>query len=291
MQKFEYIQPNSTGEATRFLAANADEALVIGGGTAAIVLLQMDILRPRYVVDIGRIAELQTPPSINGSGLEIGALTTIRTLERSAAVREAFGPLAEAASQVGNVRVRNSATIGGSISYGEPETDTPPMLIALDAKVNVANTTGARVVPLAEFFRGPYETVLEPGELVTSVSIPPLGEHAGGCHMKFTIGSPENKPVANVSALLRLDPASGRCTDARVVMGAVGPVPMISEAISRLQEELPTDALLAEIATRASEEVDPQDDVRGPIWYKRRIVRVLVERALKCALERATAGR
>ena len=143
---------------------------------------------------------------------------------------------------------------------------------------------------LSSFFKGPYETDLAPGELITAVSIPAMGEHAGGCHLKFTIGSPENKPVANVAAVLRLD-ASKHCVEARVVMGAAGPVPVVAEAASLLRNELPTDALFAEVARRASDEADPLEDVRGPIWYKRRIVRVLVEKALKCALQRAEATR
>ena len=124
MRKFEYVQPTSVDEATRFLAANADDALVIGGGTAAVVLLEMGMLRPKYVVDIGRIAALKAAPAVNGAGMRMGALTTIRTLERAPAVREAFAPLQEAASQVGNVRVRNFATVGGSI---KPSVELNPL--------------------------------------------------------------------------------------------------------------------------------------------------------------------
>jgi aerobic carbon-monoxide dehydrogenase medium subunit len=123
MRRFEYIRPASLSDATSFLAGNAEESLVIGGGTAAVVLLDMGILRPRYVVDLGGLSELRGVR--NGSGLEIGALTSIRTLERDPLVRERYGLLTEAASQVANVRVRNMATVGGTISYGEPQTDTP----------------------------------------------------------------------------------------------------------------------------------------------------------------------
>jgi carbon-monoxide dehydrogenase medium subunit len=289
MRRFEYVQPQTVDEAVSFLASNADDSLLMSGGTAAVVLLEMGVARPRYVVDLGRIADLAAPPSEEDDGLRMGALTTMRTLERDPVITGKWAPLAEAASQVANVRVRNVATVGGSIGYGEPQTDAPPMLIALGAAVTLAGPGGERTVPLDGFFWSPYETALGPGEIVTGVSVPPLGERAGGCHLKFTIGSPENKPVANVSALLRLD-ADRRCEDARIVMGAAGPVPLVAAAAERLRGEMPSDGLIAEVARLASLEAEPIEDVRGPVWYKRRIIRVLVERALKCALQRAEAN-
>ena len=144
---------------------------------------------------------------------------------------------------------------------------------------------------LEEFYLGPYETALKVGEVLTEVYVPLPPPGSAGCHMKFTIGSPDNKPVANVSTLVQLDAANGRFVDARIVMGAVGPVPMMAkEPASLLKGERPEGKLIAEVARRASEQADPVDDLRGPAWYKRRIIKVLVERGLKCALERAMAN-
>ena len=290
MRRFEYVRPAGVQEAVRFLGEHPDDALVMGGGTAAVVLMSMGVLRPRYLVDLGGIAELEGARALDGGGLHLGALTTVRTLERDPGIRRAYGLLADAASQVANVRVRNMATVGGSVCYGEPQTDVPPALIALGATATLARTGGTRSVELGRFFRGPYETALEPGELLTGVSLPAPEPGSAGCHMKLTIGPPESKPVANASVLVRLE--AGRCVDARIVMGAVGPVPAAAEAAaSRLLGEPPHDGLIAEVAAEASEGTDPRDDLRGPAWYKRRMMRVLVEKALRCALQHAKTER
>ncbi len=288
MRSFEYVRPGSVAEAARFLADNEDDALAIGGGTAAVVLMNMGVLRPRYVVDLSGLDELRRMDATD-AGLRLGALTTLRSLERETMVRDGWGLLAEAASQVANVRVRNVATIGGSIAYGEPQTDTPVALIAMGATVGVSGPERQREVALADFFHGPYETALETGELITGISVPRPAGRTGGCHVKFTVGSPENKPVANAAAMVRLDDA-GHCADVSIVMGAVGPVPVVaSDAAGKLWGEVPSESLIAEVAAAASEAADPIDDLRGPVWYKRRIIKVLVGRALTCALSRATA--
>ena len=293
MRPFEYVRPTTVGEATDFLREHGDDALVVAGGTAAVVMMTLGVLRPEYVVDVGFIPELG--PELRGSragdaGLRLGALTTVRSIERDPAIAGAYGLLADAASQVANVRVRNRATVGGSVCYGEPQTDLPPALIAMGASATIAASTGVRTVPLAGFFEGPYETVLQAGELLTEITVPLPEPGTFGCHAKFTVGSPENKPVANASVLVRTDEA-GRCVEARIVMGAVGPVPVVAEAAAALLAgEVPDAKLIAEVAARAADATDPQDDLRGPVWYKRRIAAVLVERALLCALRKAGHG-
>ena len=289
MQPFEYVRPDTVAEATGFLADHADSSFVLGGGSAAVVMLELGIVRPEYVVDLGRLEELDGIEQ-NG-GLRIGALTRIRILELAPQIRSDYGLLAEAASQVANVRVRNVATVGGAVAYGEPQTDTPTALMALGATVRIAGPKGDRTVPLEEFYVGPYETVLRPGELVAGVDVPRPLHGSGGSHLKFTVGSPENKPVANAAALVTVEPSSGVCRAARVVMGATGPAPVVAQAVEGLIGDAPSSAQVAEVAAAAAEEADPIEDLRGPIWYKRRITKVLVERALTCALQRAQGER
>ena len=286
MRPFEYVRPATVGEATDFLRDHADDSLVVAGGTAAVVMMSLGVLRPDYVVDVAAIPELRRT-RMDGGGLRLGALTTVRTLEHDPGVAQTYGLLADAASQVANVRVRNRATVGGSVCYGEPQTDLPPALIAMGASVSLSASGTTRTVPLDGFFKGPYETDLAPGELLTEITVPQPGPGTFGCHMKFTVGSPENKPVANVSALVRLDD-TGRCVEARIVMGAVGPTPVVAdEAAALLVGEVPSAKLVAEVASGAADRTDPSDDLRGPVWYKRRITRVLVERALRCAMHKA----
>ena len=287
MRPFEYIRPATVGEASRILTERGDGAFVIGGGSAAVVMLRLGVVRPECVVDLGGVGALR---GLNANGaLRIGALTPIRALELDGSVRERWGLLAEAASQVANVRVRNAATVGGAVAYGEPQTDTPTALAALNATVRVAGAAGERAVPIGEFHLGPYETALAPGEIVIGLDVPAPLPHTGGAHLKFTIGSPENKPVANASALVTLDPASGKCVAARIVMGAAGPTPVAAQAAEGLLDDFPSPERIAEVAAAAAEEADPMEDLRGPVWHKRRVLKVLTERALLCATQRAQA--
>lgn len=285
MRPFEYIRPASIAEAVGVLSERGDDAFVIGGGSAAVVMLHLGVVRPEVVVDLGRIEEMRGLRR-NG-GLHIGGLASIRSLELDDGVRTAYPLIAEAASQVANVRVRNVATVGGAVAYGEPQTDTPTALTASGASVRIAGVSGERSVPISEFYVGPYETVLEQGEIVTGIDVPEPPPHTGGSHIKFTVGSPENKPVANASALVTLDPSSGACVAARVVMGAAGPVPVVTNAAGALVGGELSPERIAEVAAAAAAEADPIEDLRGPEWYKRRILRILVERALTCALQRA----
>ena len=291
MRRFEYLQPSSVQETVGILDREGEDALLLAGGTALVVLMSQGLLRPRCVVDLGGIAELSGVASVGDGGVRIGATTRLSELQGDGSAVTSHQPLREAASQVASVRVRNVATVGGSVCYGEPQTDVPPALIALGAQAVLVGPQGRRSVEMQHFYVGPYETVLERGELLTEILLPPRRAGAGGCHVKFTIGPRENRPVVNVSVALTVDPATGRCGNVRIAMGAVGPVPILATgAMQLLEEELPDDRLIAEAARLASEQADPADDLRGSVWYKRRIVRVLVERAMKCALERAKNG-
>ena len=291
MRQFEYAQPTNVQEAISLLDREGEDALLLAGGTALVIMLAQGLLRPRYVVDLTGVLDLQGVESMDGGRVRVGALTRLRALERTNPALSAHAPLQEAASQVASVRVRNVATVGGSVCYGEPQTDVPPALIALGATAVVQGSQGIRSIEMERFYAGPYETALEPGELLTEILLPPRPAEAGGCHVKFTIGPSENKPVVNVSVALSVDPATGRCTSVRIVMGAVGPTPLLATgAMQLLEEERPDDRLIAEAARIASEQADPMEDLRGSVWYKRRIVKVLVERAVTCALERAKSG-
>ena len=249
MRPFEYIRPTSVAEAVGALTERGEDAFVLGGGSAAVVMLRLGVVRPEVVVDLGGIEEMRGLRR-NG-GLHIGALASIRSLELDDGVRAAYPLLAEAASQVANVRVRNVATVGGAVAYGEPQTDTPTALTASGAVVRIAGVSGERSVPIDEFYAGPYETVLEQGEIVAGIDVPEPPPNTGGAHIKFTVGSPENKPVANASALVTVDPSSGACTAARVVMGAAGPTPVVANAAGALVGVEASAERIAEVAAAA----------------------------------------
>jgi len=171
IRSFELLQPRSLPEAVALLQKHGDDARAIGGGTTLVILMKQRALHYPYLVD------LQTIPGLNeikkeNDGVRVGALVTHRMIELSPQIRQSFPVVAEAFSHIGNVRVRQTASVGGNLAHADYRLDPPPPLLALGAEVSAFGPNGARTIPLKSFFRGVYETVLEPGEILTEVKIP-----------------------------------------------------------------------------------------------------------------------
>jgi carbon-monoxide dehydrogenase medium subunit len=179
---------------------------------------------------------------------------------------------------VANIRIRNMATIAGNLAHADYQSDPPTALVALNASVELTSNRGSRSVKLADFLLGPYETGLEPGELISAVLVPPPEDTAKGTYLKFTTRSSEDRPCAGVAATTRW--LNGVCEEARVVVGAVSPTPVLVRGDHFLQGKRFTSEWIEEIADNAGNAVDPIDDLRGTATYKRRLVKVLVQRAL-----------
>ena len=285
LRPFEYVEPASVAEASRFLAEHPEDARIYAGGTSLLLLMKQGIVRPDYLVNIKRIPELRYIE--NGSDtIRIGALTTHHDLEVSPVIREQLPAIAELEPQVANIRVRSTGTIGGNLGFAEPLTDLPPLLIALDARVKVADPNGERVFPLEELFAGYYETTLQPHELITEVQVDRIKPGWGFRYLRFSVGS--DKPAVGCAVGVRLDPASGKCVEARCVLGCVAPTPLrIREAETVLQGNPYREELAAEAGRLAAEACSPLDDLRGSAGYKRAMVGVLVGRAVQDGFRQA----
>ncbi len=279
LKPFEYVEPASVAEASRFLAEHPEDARIYAGGTSLLLLMKQGIVRPDYLVNIKRIPGLRYIE--NGSGtIRIGALTTHHDLEVSPVIREQLPAIAKLEPQVANIRVRSTGTIGGNLGFAEPLTDLPPLLIALDARVKVADTNSERVFPLEELFAGYYETILQPHELITEVQVDRMKPGWGFRYLRFSVGS--DKPAVGCAVGVRVDPASGKCVEARCVLGCVAPTPLrIREAEAVLQGNPYRAEITAEAGRVAAEACSPLDDLRGSAGYKRAIVGVLVGRAVQ----------
>ena len=278
MRYFELHEPRSLAEACSALS-NTD-ARPVAGGTALLTVIKQGLLAPKALVNLKKIRDGSTISFDSQRGMRIGALATISEIETSSLVREHYPILAEACHVVANIRIRNMATIGGNLAHGDYHSDPPPVLAALDASVEIASGgRGARAMKLAEFQRGSYETALEPGELITGISIPPLAQGFQGSYIKFTTGSSEERPCAGVAVLARME--NGACRELRLAVGAVSPRPLriaAAEEMARGQTFHPQ--LIERIAAEAARAVDPIEDVRGPADYKSHLVGVLVRRAI-----------
>lgn len=278
MRKFDLLEPKSIQEACELLRSE-DDARLIGGGTALLILIKQGLVRPRNLINLKKLEEAGAITYDAGTGLRIEALATIREVENSLLVREHCPVLAAACHEVANVRIRHLATLGGNLAHGDYQSDLPGVLMALDARAELRSSTGTRMVRVADFLVGLYETALAPGEILTAVIVPPIRGRLFGKYVKFTTGSSEERPCAGITALVRVE--QNALVEARLAVGAVGPVPLL------ICELDPSKEAVLEMAARASCDVDAIEDLRGSIAYKRHLVGVLGRRALIEVWERA----
>ena len=280
MHGFELLEPRSLAEACAVIASDTD-AKPIAGGTALLTVIRQRLLRPKRLVNLSKIRDGSAISFDPQKGMRIGALATINEIETSALVQQHYPQLADACHVVANIRIRNMATIGGNLAHADYQADPPSVLAALDAKVELRSNRARREVRLPEFQRGSYETALEPGELITAILIPPMPEGMKGVYVKFTTGSSGERPCAGVAALARME--NGTCRELRLAVGAVSPRPVrVTRGEDMARGKALNEDLIEGIATEAARLVDPIEDVRGPINYKRHLVEVLTRRAI-CA--------
>ena len=289
LRKFEYIEPSNVRDASRFMAEHPEEARIYAGGTSLLLLMKQGIVRPAYLVNIKKIPGLRYIE--NGSAaIRIGGLTTHHDLEVSPIIRQFLPAIAEVEPQVANIRVRSTGTIGGNLGFAEPLTDLPPVLIALDARIKVADSNKERVFPLEQLFAGYYETTLQPHELIAEIQVDRIEPHFGLQYLRFSVGS--DKPAVGCAVGVRLDPATGACVDARCVLGCVAPTPLrVRKAEDVLRGSRFSAELAAEAGRVASQACSPLSDLRGSAEYKRAMVSVLVRRATEEAFRRAEGSR
>jgi len=281
MRRFNIVEPRSIEEACKILAADEDVKL-ISGGTALLILIKHGILLPQTLVNLKKIREASAITYDAADGLRIGGLATIYDVESAPEVRSYYPLLAQACHVVANIRIRNMATIGGNLAHADSQSDPPAALVALDASVQLTKRSGARTVKLADFLRGSYETELARDEILTAVLVPPARADVKATYLKFTTRSSEDRPCAGVAAWVSR--ANGTVEEARVVVGAVSPAPVVLSQKGFGSAKALTADVIAEIGREAAAAVDPIDDLRGPADYKRHIVGVMVRRALnECA--------
>jgi len=287
MKAFEYREPDSLEEVLALLNDHGEDAKIIAGGTALVIMLNQRLIMPSYLVSLRKLPGLDTVKSVDGA-LQLGALVTHRAVETSPLVRDQIPVLAETYRQVATLRIRNMATVGGTLAHADPSQDSPVTLMALDARVRLISKGGSREVPLNEFFTDYYETVLQPDELLTDVLVPAPKPHTGSIYLKFLPRTEDDYATVGVAASVEIEPASQRCQECRIVMGGVAPTPLrVQEAEALLSGQKWAPELLRNAASLAQEHTDPISDSRGSSDYKREMAGVCVRRALEQAGQRA----
>lgn len=283
MTPFELLEPRTLREAAALLEAGGDAARPVGGGVAVMLMMKMGVLRPAQLVSLAAVEPRYAEIAVDDAGhLRLGALATLRAIERSALVQAQVPVLARALRRLSNVRVRNVATLGGHLAHADPHMDLPPVLVALDAQVRLVGPAGERLLPLAGFHTGYLETVLGRGELVAEVICPVQGARRA-TYLKRTTRAADDWPALGLAAVLEVDGDTLR--DVRLVASAATDVPTrLVQAEAVLRGERPDDSLLARAGEAAAAEARLIGDEHGSAAYKRELLRVCVGRAVRDAL-------
>ncbi len=286
---FEYLAPTTVVEAVTALQEFAGEAKVLAGGQSLMPMLNMRLARPGLIVDLGQVQDLDYIRESSGR-LAIGAMTTKRSVERSALVQNHQPLLHAATTSIGHPQIRNRGTVGGSMAQADPAAEYPATAVALDATLRAIGPNGERSIRAEDFFVTYLTTALGPGELLTEVSVPMFGARTGWGFSEITRRHGDFA-MAGAAVTVSLDEAE-RCTEPTIVLFGVGPTPVrVRNAEDLVRDERPGDTLCDSVGRQVSEEIDePLADVHASAEYRRHLAGVMARQALAQALARAAAS-
>jgi len=283
--QFDYEAPATLDEAINLLAQDPDGTKVLAGGHSLIPAMKLRLQSPQMLIDLGTVPGLRGVRA-DGNQLVIGALTVHADVASSDLVRKHVPGLAEAASLIGDVQVRNRGTIGGSVAHADPAADLPVILTALDAAFVVQSSSGNRTIAVDEFFTDFYTTAISANEILTEIRVPLPGARCGTAYAKLP--HPASGYVVVSAGVLVTRQASGSCTAARVAIGGLGSGPCRAIATEiELQGKPLTPQIIAAAAAKAAEETDPVEDSYASVEYKLHVATVYARMAIEAALERA----
>ena len=263
-----------------------EDGKILAGGHSLIPLMKLRLAQPGHLVDIGGIHELASIRE-EGGRVVIGGLATHHAIETSDLVRAKVGMLAECASVIGDLQVRNRGTIGGSLAHADPAADYPAAVLALEAEIQIEGSGALRMVKAEEFFLELMTTAVNPGEMLTQVAFAPVPAGAGFTYVKHRQPA-SGFAIVGVAALLTLD-QKGNCDRVRVGITGLGPKPFRAKGVEdALQGKAPALAIGA-AAAHASDGIDGLSDLHASAEFRAELARVYTRRALETAAARARA--
>jgi carbon-monoxide dehydrogenase medium subunit len=282
---FDYHSPATLDEALVLLDRHGDKAKILAGGQSLLPMLKLRLGQVGVLVDIGRVPGLEYIKE-EGGVLKIGAATRESALERSELIRSKYPILLDTAAVIADPLVRNRATVGGNIAHSDPANDHPATMLALGATAVARGPKGERTIPIDKFFTGIFATALAPNEILTEIRIPVLPPRSGGAYRKL-----ERKvgDFATAAAAVQLTlGANGEITQVGIGLTAMGDTPVkATDAEVYLKGKQANRAAVTEASRLAAAATLPTADRRGAVDYKREMARVLTERALRQAIQRA----
>ncbi len=291
MREFEYTAPTTLEEAIGQMAANGNGARALAGGTDLLVQLRADRFQIDRVVDVKGIAELNQLSCSAAEGLTLGAAVPCYRVYEDETIAGLYPALADSASIIGSIQIQSRASVGGNLCNAAPSGDSIPALIVLEATCNVTGPNGSRTIPVEEFCAGPGRNVLQPGELLVTLRLPPPKPNSGAHYLRFAPRNEMDIAIVGVGASVVLDDARQRIVSARIALASVAPTPVFArEAGDLLAGKEASEASFEEAAEAAKAATTPISDMRGTAHQRTHLVGVLTKRALRGAIKRAREG-
>ncbi len=286
LEQVEYVRPGTVGEALELLAAN-EGAAPLAGGQSLVNVLKNRVASVALLVDITRLDELRRLRRAGDGSLEIGACVTYDELDRSEEVRERHDVLADVAGHIEDQQIRSRGTIGGNCCLSDPTNNLPPIIVALGATMHLRSRRAERSVPAEEFFKGYFLTALEPGELLVSITVPPLPKGSGAGYCSLALAA-DAKAIVRAAARVTLAAGAATVEDARVVMARLAHVPVRAAAAEDgLRGATPDEGSVRRATASAGEGHEPISDSHGSGAYRREMAPVVAKRAVLQAIEGA----
>jgi CO/xanthine dehydrogenase FAD-binding subunit len=281
LPKFRHFETKSVKEACSLLSKHKGRAKLIAGGTDLLVSMKKREVAPKYLIDIKGIRDLNYIRYQRGV-LMIGAVTPLNEIESSSIIQERFPILASACHQIGTPQVRNLGTIGGNLCNASPSADTAPALIGLGAKVKIMGLKGEKIIPLEKFFVGSGQSVLQDSEMLTEIQVPkPIGRNRG-VYVKLPARTAIDIAAVGVAVIVTLGSEDNKIADIKIILGAVAPTPMRARRAEKIMKgKAIEEQLIEKVAQVAAEEARPISDIRGSAEYRKEMVRVLTQRAIR----------
>ncbi len=286
MHAFVYERPGTLADAVALLSRHGPDARLLAGGTDLIIRLRDGSLRPRAVIDVKRVAELEPGIGQDGRTLTIGATAVMTDIAADPRIRDHFAALAEAASVIGSVQIRNRATLAGNICNASPAADTAPALLVYDATVVAAGPSGARRIPIDAFFVRSGHTTLDPREVVTAIELPLPTSRAASVHLRRTRRRGHDLASVTLSCLVDEHGVT------RLAYGSVGPRPVLAvDESGVLADARASDAARSAVLEGMLAAASPSPrSMRASPEYRLAMLRVLGMRAVATALTRLAEG-
>jgi len=286
--EFEYAAPVDLDEAVGLLAKAGDRAQLLAGGTDIIVQLREGLRTADLVIDVKKIPELTWLEFLPETGLRLGASVPCWQIHENAAIAAAYPALAQAVNIIGGWQIQSRASVGGNLCNSSPAADSIPALIVHGAAAHLAGPNGRRTVAVADFCTGPGRNVMQQGELLVAITLPPSHAGSGSAYQRFIPRNEMDIAVVGAGSWIQLDESRERIASARIALAAVGPTPIFAQQASNfLAGKEPNDEVFAAAGELAKQVATPISDMRGPAEYRMHLVGVLIKRTLAAAVEHA----